>query len=108
MDWPEREKLTRPIRAGPPIPSTPLFSMYMLRGSMAVFYRSRVKLLCGGVGDEQDRQEIEDEHQSQVGFGFGVGAGEFLPGEDSPEGCDHRRRLTDRVRDGDAGLRRSD
>jgi hypothetical protein len=28
------------------------------------------RVLRGGVGDEQDCQNVEDEHQHQVGFGF--------------------------------------
>src|SRR5216683_3548296 len=61
-----------------------------------------------GEGDEENRQEVKKEHKGEIGFGLAVGAAKFLPDQHAPEGSDHRRRLSDRVGNGDAGKSRGD
>src|ERR1700730_8780424 len=56
-----------------------------------------------GAGNEQNREDIEDEHQREEGSRFSIRARKFLPSENSPERCDHGCRLTDCVRNRHAG-----
>src|SRR5258707_1172860 len=61
-----------------------------------------------GEGDEENRQEVKKEHEGEIRFGLAVGAAKFLPDQHAPESSDHRRRLSDRVGNGDAGKSRGD
>src|SRR5580704_13195455 len=107
---PQPSRRTRRRRASlPTILTTSARSTRYARPSNAA---SAVGMGCWlgvvGAGDEQDREEVEHEHQGEVGVGLFVSAVKFLPHEDAPEGRNHRSRLADRVGDGDAGEMRGD
>src|SRR5258707_2924138 len=61
-----------------------------------------------GEGDEENREEVKKEHEAEIRFGLAVGAAKSLPHQHAPEGGDHRRRLSDRVGNGDTGESCSD
>src|SRR6266852_2234535 len=56
-----------------------------------------------GARNEENREQIKKEHEGEIRLGLTVGAAKFLPDQHAPEGSDHRRRLSDRVGNGDSG-----
>ena len=40
---------------------------------------------CVRLGDQENRKNIEEEHETEIGLGLAVGALEFLPGQYAPE-----------------------
>src|SRR6185312_6241039 len=63
-------------------------------------------LLCAFVSHRNQckRSEIGDYHTGQVYLRFGSRSSKFMPYEDAPQRCNHRRCLPDRVRDGQTDL----
>src|SRR6266542_1657254 len=63
-------------------------------------------LICPG--DQDQRQHIRNEHPDQIQIRDDVRPAELAPDEYAPERGDHRRRLSDRIRDRHSNQTRGD